>query len=128
MSPEQIISQIAKFETKLLIRGKSGVEIAPPQVLSETIVKIRVLLLQLVDHVADADLDYRRSKAARYDRFIKEGMKKSPAIDSLDFEQDLIEKRIAVERLRNYLKYVDSLVSSVQTAIKVQTGIAKSEL
>lgn len=128
MTPEQIINQIGKFETQLLIRGQSGVEIAPPATLSETIVKIRVLLLQLVDHVAEADLDYRRSKAARYDKFIKEGMKKSPAIDSLDFEQDLIEKRIAVERLRNYLKYVDSLVSSVQTAIKVQTGIAKSEL
>ena len=128
MTPDQIISQIAKFESKLLTRGQSGVEIAPPVVLSETIVKIRVLLLQLVDHLAEAELDYRRSKAARYDRFIKEGMKKSPAIDSLDFEQDLIEKRVAAERLRNYVKYVDSLVSSVQTAIRVQTGIAKNEL
>jgi len=127
MTPEQIISQIGKFETQLLIRGKSGVEIAPPATLSETIVKIRVLLLQLVDHVAEADLDYRRSKAARYDKFIKEGMKKSPAIDSLDFEQDLIEKKIATERLRNYLKYIDSLVSSVQTAIRVQTGMAKND-
>lgn len=128
MTPDQIISQIAKFESKLLTRGQSGVEIAPPVVLSETIVKIRVLLLQLVDHLAEAELDYRRSKAARYDKFIKEGMKKSPAIDSLDFEQDLIEKRVAAERLRNYVKYVDSLVSSVQTAIRVQTGIAKNEL
>lgn len=128
MDTDKILEQIGKFEALLLVRGAGGVEVAPPVILGENIVKIRVLLVQLVDKVAEAELDYRRSKAARFDKFIKEGMKKSPAIDSLDFEQDLIDKKVAAERLRNYLKYIDSLVSSVQTVIRVQTGIAKSEL
>jgi len=128
MDAEQILKQIERFEAMLLVKGASGIEVAAPQVLGENIVKIRVLLVQLIDVVAAAEKDYRHSKAERYDKFIKEGMKRSPATEMLDFEKDLIDKKIAVERLRGYMKYIDGLVSSVQTLVKVQTGIAKSEL
>lgn len=122
MDTDKIIEQIEKFQTTLLRPGQNGVEINDPQTLSQAIVKIRVLLVQLVDKVADAELDYKRTRAARYDRFITEGMKKSPAVDALKFENDLIEKEVATERIRNYCKYVDSLVSAVQSLLKVQAS------
>jgi hypothetical protein len=128
MDAESILKQIEKYELQLMVKGSSGTEIAPPHILGECIVKIRILLLQLVDCVAQAEKDYRLSKAARYDRLIAEGIKKSPAFDQLKVEPDLIEKEIAAERLRSYMKYIDSLVSAVQTQVKIQTGIAKNDL
>lgn len=122
MDTADIIKQIEKFQTQLLVNNGNGVEINNPVALADAIVKIRVLLVQLVDKVAEAELEYRRTKAARYDRFIKEGMKRSPAIDSLDFEADLIELKVETERVRGYMKYVDSLVSAVQSLLKVQSS------
>jgi len=122
MDADKIIEQIEKFQTNLLRPGQNGVEINDPNALSEAIVKIRVLLVQLVDKVADSELEYKRTRAARYDKFITEGMKKSPAVDALKFEQDLIEMEVNTERIRNYMKYVDSLVSAVQSLLKVQSS------
>lgn len=128
MDAESILKQIEKFEVNLLVKGSGGVEIAQPHILGENIVKIRVLLVQLVDCVATAERDYRHSKASRYDELIKEGTKRSPAMDMLKLDKELIDKEIATERLRGYMKYIDSLVSSVQSHIKVQTGIANTNL
>lgn len=128
MTAEKLIKKIGEYEAKLLYRGASGIEVSPPEVLAKSIVTIRLLLVQLIDVVADAEKDYRKTKAVRFDKFIKEGMKKSPALDQLDFEDDIIEKKIEVDRLRGYMKYTDGVVSAVQTLIKVQTGIAKSDL
>lgn len=122
MNADKIIEQIEKFQTQLLVNHGNGVEINNPQALAEAIVKIRVLLVQLVDKVADAQLEFKRTRAARYDKFITEGMKKSPAVDALKFEQDLIEMESAAERIQGYMKYVDSLVSAVQSLLKVQSS------
>lgn len=100
---------------------------ADPVTLAENLLLIRGLLIQLVDKVADAELDYRRSKAARFDRFLKDGMKRSPGIEQLDLEPDLIDKKIATERLRNYMKYVDGLCTSIQSVLKVQAGSDKNQ-
>lgn len=127
MEVDDIIGLIEEYQTTLLVRGKAGVEINNPLALAEAIVKIRVLILQLVDKVAEHELDYRRNKAARYDRFLKEGMKRSPAVDSLDFEADLIEKKVALERVRGYMKHTDGLVSAVQTLLKVQSSSEKNQ-
>jgi hypothetical protein len=122
MDTEQIIKQIEKFETQLLVNNGNGVEINNPVALADAIVKIRVLLVQLVDKVADSELNFKRTRAARYDALIKEGVKKSPAIDSLKMDVELIEMEIATDRVRNYMKYVDSLVSAVQSLLRVQSS------
>lgn len=127
MDTEQIIKQLEQFQVRLFVRRDGQVEPADPNTLAENLLLIRGLLIQLVDKVADAELDYRKAKAARFDRFIKEGMKKSPAMDMLDMEQDLIEKKIATERVRNYMKYVDGLCTSIQSVLKVQTSSEKSQ-
>ena len=131
MEVDQIIQQL-ELQQRLLILSKqqteSGkVEINNPGVLSEVIVKMRMLIVQLVDKVAEAELDYRKSKSARFDRFIKEGIKRSPAFDLLELEPDLIEKKIATERLKNYMKYCDSLVSSVQSLLKVMSSSERNQ-
>lgn len=123
MEADDIIKLIEKEQLKLLVtEGPNRGDINDPVSVSKAIVTIRMFLVQLVDKVADAELEFKRSRAARYDKFITSGMKKSPAVDALKFEQDLIEKEIATERVRNYMKYVDSLVSAVQTLLKVQAS------
>lgn len=127
MDTAQIIAELDKFQVRLFVRRDGQVEPADPQTLANNLLLIRGLLIQLVEKVADAELDYRKAKAARFDRFIKEGMKKSPAMDMLEMEQDLIEKKISTERVRNYMKYVDGLCTSIQSVLKVQTGSSKSD-
>jgi hypothetical protein len=127
MNTDEIIKQLEVFQVRLFVRRDGQVEPADPQTLAENLLLIRGLLIQLVDKVADSELDYRRAKASRFDRFIKEGMKKSPAFDMLEMEQDLIEKKINTERVRNYMKYVDGLCTSIQSVLKVQAGSEKSQ-
>lgn len=120
MEVNEIVEQIEKFQVQLFVKSQGGVEIAPPHVAGPVGIKIRTLLTQMVDKVFDIELEYRRTKAARLDSFLKDGMKKSPAIDQLEFEPDLIDLKIKVERLKNYMKYADSLVSMVQSHIRSQ--------
>lgn len=127
METNQIIEQLDKFQVRLFVRQDGVVVPADPGTLSENLLLIRGLLIQLVDKVAEAELDYRKTKASRYDRFIKEGMKPSPAKDQLDFEQDLIDKKIATERIRNYSKYVDGLCTSIQSVLRVQSSSEKNQ-
>ena len=127
MDTADIIAQLDKFQVKLFVRQDGEVLPADPQTLANNLLLIRGLLIQLVEKVADAELDYRKTKASRFDRFIKEGMKKSPAMDLLEMEEDLIDKKIATERVRNYMKYVDGLCTSIQSVLKVQAGSEKNQ-
>lgn len=121
-----IIKLIEREQLKLIVTdGPERGEIKKPVDVANAIVKIRMLLVQLVDKVAETELDYRQTKASRYDKFIKEGMKKSPAFDLLEMEEDLIQKKIETERVKGYMRYVDSLVSAVQSLLKVQSGADK---
>lgn len=120
MELNSIIDEIEKLLVKMFVRTNGGLETAPPHILSESALKIRTLLLQMVTKVSELELDYRRTKAARFDTLLKEGMKRSPAIDQLEFDLELIEKKIAVERVKNYMKYADNLVTAAQTDVKTQ--------
>ena len=127
MNTDEIIKQLEVFQVRLFVRRDGQVEPADPQTLAENLLLIRGLLIQLVDKVADAELDYRKTKASRFDRFVSEGIKKSPAMDLLKMEQDLIEKEVSTERVRNYMRYVDGLCTSIQSVLKVQAGSDKSQ-
>lgn len=127
MDTEAIIKQLDSFQVKLFVRNGGEVLPADPVTLSNNLLLIRGLLIQLVEKVYDAELDYRKSKAARFDRFLKEGTKRSPAMDQLDMEPDLIDKKLSTERVRNYMKYVDGLCTSIQSVLKVQAGSEKNQ-
>lgn len=129
MDVKAIVDQLENLQAQLLIRGTNGgVEIAPPHIIGPVIVKMRVLLVQMVDKVYDIELDYRKSKSSMVDKLLKEGLKPSPALDRTEMDPDIIEKKISVERLKNYMKYIDGLVSSVQSNIKIQTGMDNGSL
>lgn len=127
MTANDIITQLERLQAKLFVKTTSGVEPAAPGVLANNLLLIRGLLVQLVDVVAVSERDYRHAKSARFDQFLKDGMKKSPAMDQLELEPDLIDKKIETERVRNYMKYVDGLCSSIQSVLKVQAGSEKSQ-
>lgn len=129
MQTNQIIEQLEKFQVRLFVKRDGQVEPADPTTLANNLLLIRGLLIQLVDKVAESELAYRKSKAARFDGFIKtvdpntkKPMSKSAAMDALDMEEDLIEMKIATERVRNYAKYVDGLCTSIQSVLKVQSA------
>jgi hypothetical protein len=127
VNANQIITELDKFQAQLFVRRDGAVVPSDPVTLANNLLRIRGLLIALVDHVADADLDYRKTKAARFDKLIKEGVKRSPAMDQLDMEEDLIDKKITAERLRNYAKYVDGLCTSIQSVLKVQSTSEKNQ-
>lgn len=127
METEQILAQLDSFQVKLFVRRHGQVEPADPSTLANNLLLIRGLLIQLVDKVYQAELEYRKSKAARFDTFIKEGMKKSPAFDALEMEDDLIDMKLSTERVRNYMKYIDGLCTSIQSVLKVQSSSEKNQ-
>lgn len=120
---DNIVNQITQYSNDLYDRDKDG-NLVPnlPEALANNLLLIRGLMIRLIDIVADAELEYRKAKAARFDKFIKEGMKKSPAFDQLEMEDDLIDMKITTERLRNYLKYTEGLCTSVQSVLKFKTS------
>lgn len=132
MKPEEIIERLNQFQLKLFVRGANGVEPASPPVLSENLLLIRGLMIQLVDCVADADLNYRHAKAKKFDELLQvvqpngKNMSKSAALDALDMEPALVDMKIETERLKNYLKYVDGLCTSIQSVLKFQTASDKN--
>lgn len=127
METDKIIEQLDKFQVRLFVRHENLIVPADPVTLSENLLLIRGLLIQLVDKVADAELDYRKTKAIAFDKLIKEGNKKSPAFDLLEMQPDLIDKKIATERIKNYMRYVDGLCTSIQSVLKVQSSSEKNQ-
>lgn len=127
LSTTKIIEQLNGFQVKLFVRTHGGVEPADPVTLANNLLLIRGLLIQLVDKVADAELEYRHAKAAKFDKLIAEGVKKSPAVDALKMDKELINMEIETERVRNYMRYVDGLCTSIQSVLKVQAGSAKAD-
>lgn len=133
METDEIIAQLDTFQARLFIRRNGEVEPADPNTLSNNLLLIRGLLIQLVDKVADAELAYRKAKAARFDSFLtshkpgEKAMSKSAAMDKLDMEEDLIDMKIGSERVKNYMKYVDGLCTSIQSVLKVQSSSEKSQ-
>lgn len=127
MTTADIIEQLNGFQVKLFVRRGGAVEPADPVTLANNLLLIRGLLIQLVDKVADAELEYRHAKASKYDEKIKAGEKKSPAIDSLKMDQELIDMEIETERVRNFMRYTDGLCTSIQSVLKVQASSDKNQ-
>lgn len=123
MELNKIISLIERYTNELYVAGSdNNIETALPDMLANNLLLIRGLLVQLIDKVAESELEYRNTKSSRYDKLIAEGMKKSPAFDQLEMEKDLIQMKISTERVRNYLKYTDGLCTSIQSVLKFKTS------
>jgi predicted nucleic-acid-binding protein len=130
---DEIIAQLDNFQARLFIRRNGQVEPADPNTLANNLLLIRGLLIQLVDKVAESESIYRKTKAERFDSFLtahkpgEKAISKSAAMDKLDMEEDLIDMKIGSERVKNYMKYVDGLCTSIQSVLKVQSSSEKSQ-
>lgn len=119
MNIDKIVDLLTEYSNNLYHRKDDGsLEPGLPEDLANNLLLIRGLAIRMIDILYNQELEYRRAKAARFDKFIKEGIKKSPAFDLLEMEDDLIEMKVSTERLRNYLKYTEGLCTSVQSVLK----------
>lgn len=120
MTADEILKNIAVLHKGLFVdRGGETVP-ARPEELAKRLLLIRIETVKLVEYVAQAELDYRHEKSARFDKFLKDGMKRSPAMDSLEMEGDLIDMKINTERLKNYMKHIDGLCTTLQSYLKFE--------
>jgi len=119
MNPDAIIKQIMSLENQLLKRQGGRVVLAEAGQISETLGKISVLLANLSEPVFEAELEYKLTRAARYDRMLKDGEKRTVAEANLKYDQELIQKELAVDRIKGYIKRTEQLITTMQTHIKV---------
>lgn len=116
----KILETIERQENSMLISVGGKVELAPAGMLSDAITKIAVLLGRVVDPLYDADLLYRQTKAAKRDSFLKEGMKKSPAKDELEYDPELMQMGNFVRRAEAHVQRCEQIIMTVQSKMKVQ--------
>lgn len=119
---DETISKIILLEKQ--IPTKHG--LANPHILSEIAVKLSVLLARLTDPLSQEELQYKESKASKFDSLVKGGMKPSPAGDTLKMDRDLIKREIEIERIKGYLKRTDQIISTLQTHIRVKENEARN--
>jgi K+/H+ antiporter YhaU regulatory subunit KhtT len=125
----QIIDSINNLESQLLVRDTQGkISLATPGVICNILPRLSILVQQAVDPMSQLDLRFRKSRAARFDQLLKEGIKKSPAMDQLKMEVDLIEMEAAVNRISNFVKLTQSTITTFQTNLRLQTGMAAGNL
>lgn len=127
METDQIIKQLDGFQAKLFVREGGVIIPADPVTLANNLLLIRGLLIQLVDKVAKADLEFKKTRAAKFHKLIEAGSKKSPASDELKMDEELIQLEVGAEQIRNYMRYVDGLCTSIQSVLKVQSSSSKNE-
>ena len=100
----------------------------PPSMLSETIVKIAIYLSQLSGEITNAELAFKHDRAAQFDTMLKEGTKRTVAETLVKFDKDLIQKEMNAERLRNFVKRTEGVITTTQTHIRVKTNEAAGNL
>lgn len=122
MDSDKIIGQIISLENRLLHTTGNNVTMAAPAVLSETIAKISILLANLSEPLFQAELDYKLARAARFDRYLKEGEKRTVAESLIRYDRELIKAELEVERIRNFMKRMDSLIMAIQSHLRVKTA------
>lgn len=129
----KLIQTIQRLEASMLRRTDSGkIELMPPAVLSETIAKIAVLLANGNDMLTNVELEYRQAKAAKYDTLLKEigengkaKYSRSGASDAMDYDTEIIEHKMAVERIKGFVKRTDNVISTIQSHIRTATAMER---
>lgn len=127
MNTDGIIAQIISLENKLLFQSGGKVVLAPPQQISETCGKMSILLANLAEPMFQAELDYKLARAARFDRLLQEGEKRTVAESLIKYDREMIRKELEVERLRNFVKRCDALIIAMQAHMKIKTAESRND-
>lgn len=125
---DKLVKEINRLELSMLHKVGGKVELANPTYLSETIAKIAIYLSQLSDEVTNAELAYKQSRAARFDSLLKNNEKPTSAERLIRFDQDLIKMESDADRLRNFIKRTENVITTIQTHIRVKNNEAAGNL
>lgn len=125
---DKLVEEINRLELSMLKKVGGRVELANPTYLSETIAKIAIYLSQLSDEVTNAELNFKQSRAARFDSLLKEGEKRTAAETFIRFDQELIKAESDADRLRNFIKRTENVITTIQTHIRVKNNEAAGNL
>lgn len=125
---DKLVEEINRLELSMIRKVGGKIELSSPIVLSETIAKIAIYLSQLSDEVTNTELDFKQSRAAKFDSLLKSGEKRTAAETFIRFDQDLIKKESDADRLRNFIKRTENVITTIQTHIRVKTAEANNNL
>lgn len=125
---DKLVAEINRLELSMVRKVGGKIELAQPIFLSETIAKIAIYLSQLSDEVSNAELTFKQSRAARFDALLKSGEKITSAERLIRFDQELIKKENDGERLKNFIKRTENVISTIQTHIRVKGNEANTNL
>jgi hypothetical protein len=117
---EKLIQEINRLEMEMLVKRDGEVHLVEMHILSETIARIAIYLTKLAESVSEAELNFKLNRAAKFDRLLKDGEKRTAAETLIRFDQDLIKLEGEVERLRGYIKRCDNVITTIQTHISVK--------
>lgn len=125
---DKLVNEINRLELSMLHKTGGKVELAQPTYLSEVIAKIAIYLSQLSDEVTNSELAYKQSRAARFDSLLKDGEKPTSAERLIRFDKELIKKESDADRIRNFIKRTENVITTIQTHIRVKTNEAAGNL
>lgn len=125
---DKLIQEINRLELSMISKANGRIELLPPGYLSETIAKIAIYLSQLGDEQVNAELEYKMARAKKFDQLIKNGEKRTGAETLVRFDVDLVQAESNSERLRNYIKRTEGVITTIQTHIRVKSNEAAGNL
>lgn len=120
---DKIIERITILEKNLV----TPQGLAQPMVLSENIVKIAILISQLVDPLSEAELEFKQKRAREYHR-LRESFATTTARDEIKMDEKLIRQEIEIDKVKNFIKRTEQILSTIQSHIKVKESEARSNL
>lgn len=118
-----IITRITVLE-KNLVTPKG---LANPSLLSETVVKIAILLAQLVDPLSESELQFKQQRAKEY-HHLRENMADSPAKEMVRNNEELIKEESDIDKVKNFIKRTEQIISTIQSHNKIKESESRGNL
>ena len=125
---DKLVAEINRLELSMITKQDGQVRLSHPSMLSETIAKIAIYLSQLSDEITNAELNFKQNRARKFDELLKGGEKRTAAETFIRFDEDLIKAESDAERLRNFVKRTETVITTIQTHIRVKTNEAAGNL
>lgn len=120
---DDIIKRINQMESNLV----TPQGLANPSILSETVVKIAILLAQLVDPLSEAELQFKQKRAKEYHR-LRETMADSPAKEATRHNLELIKEESDIDKARNFIRRTEQIISTIQSHNKIKESEARNNI
>lgn len=109
-SHEQVTNILALSDELDVVRN--------PHRASEIAVEMSVLLAGLSEPLHQLELQYQLLRGERYHKNLDEGLKPTPAKDSLEFDEELIKLKLRLEKFKEFVRSHERLVNRVENHLR----------